>query len=178
MKKENIGTLQMLLCAALWSTGGILMKLIPWSGFAIAGLRSLIAGLTIAAYMLLCGHRFLINRQTLTAGFFTAMTYTCFVCANKMTTAANAIVLQFTAPVFIVIFSALLYKQRPKKADGLVVFFTLIGIALFFLDQLKPGYILGNFVAIAAGMFKSIVGIILLLGANFIAKKLDEDTLL
>ncbi len=155
MKKENIGTLQMLLCAALWSSGGILMKLIPWNGFAIAGMRSLISGLTFVVYMLLMRYRFAINRRTLLAGLFTGLTYVCFVCANKLTTAANAIVLQFTSPVFIVIFSAILYHKRPKKSDALVVLFTLLGIALFFFDQLQPGYILGNFVAIAAGMFMS-----------------------
>ena len=61
--------------------------------------------------------------------------------------------LQFTSPVFIVIYSALLFKKPVRKWDLAVVVLTLAGIALFFLDQLKPGYILGNFVAIAAGMF-------------------------
>ena len=99
------------------------------------------------------GKRIIINRRTLVTGVFTACVYTCFAVANKLTTAANAIVLQFSSPVFIVIFSALILKKRIRRSDALVVSFTLIGIALFFFDQLRPGYILGNFVAIAAGMF-------------------------
>lgn len=153
MKKENRAIIEMLLCAALWSTAGIMIKLLPWNGFAVAGLRSLIAGITITIYMLIRKHRFILNRRTLVSGVFTACVYTCFVVSNKLTTAANAIVLQFTAPVFIVIFSAVFLKEKIRRADLTVVLLTLAGIALFFLDQLKPGYILGNFVAIAAGMF-------------------------
>ncbi len=153
MKKENLAIIEMLICATLWSIAGIFMKLLPWNGFAVAGLRSLIAGLTIAAYILIKGMRIIINRRTLVTGVFTACVYTCFAVANKLTTAANAIVLQFTSPVFIVIFSALILKKRIRRSDALVVSFTLLGIALFFFDQLRPGYILGNFVAIAAGMF-------------------------
>ncbi len=143
MKKENLAIIEMLICATLWSIAGIFMKLLPWNGFAVASLRSLIAGLTIAAYILIRGKRIIINRRTLVTGVFTACVYTCFAVANKLTTAANAIVLQFTSPVFIVIFSALILKKRIRRSDALVVSFTLLGIALFFFDQLRPGYILG-----------------------------------
>lgn len=153
MNKENRAILEMLLCAALWSIAGIFIKLIPWNGFAVASLRSLIAGLTIAVYMLLSRKRFVLSRKTLLAGILSASVYTCFVCANKLTTAANAIVLQFTSPVFIVVFSALIFGTKIKKADMLVVLFTLAGIALCFLDQLRGGYLLGNCVAVLAGMF-------------------------
>lgn len=153
MKKENKAIIEMLVCAALWSTAGIFIKLLPWNGFAVAGLRSLIAGLTMAAYMLIKKYRYALNRRTLVSGIFTACVYTCFAVSNKLTTAANAIVLQFTSPVFLVVFSALFLKQRIRWADIAVVIMTLLGIALFFLDQLKPGYLLGNLVAIGAGMF-------------------------
>ena len=153
MKKENKAIIEMLVCAALWSTAGIFIKLLPWNGFAVAGLRSLIAGLTMAAYMRIKKYRYALNRRTLVSGIFTACVYTCFVVSNKLTTAANAIVLQFTSPVFLVVFSALFLKQRIRRADIAVVVMTLRGIALFFLDQLKPGYLLGNLVAIGAGMF-------------------------
>ena len=153
MKKENIAILQMLGCAALWSLAGILMKLVPWNAFAVSGIRSLIAGATIGAYMLWKKFPLTISKKTLLAGILAGCTYTCFTCANKLTTAANAIVLQFIAPVLIVFYSAVLFKTKVKKADILVSAFAMMGIALFFLDQLKPGYILGNLVAILAGMF-------------------------
>ncbi len=117
-------------------------------------MRSLIAGLTFVMYMLIKRMKFIFTKQTFIAGIFAACVYTCFTCANKLTTAANAIVLQFTSPVFIVIFTALIYKTKVRKR---LTCWSLSsrssGIALFFFDQLQPGYILGNFVAIAAGMF-------------------------
>ena len=153
MKKENKAIIEMLICATLWSIAGIFIKLLPWNGFAVAGLRSLIAGATFAVYMLITRRSFVFNKQTILSGILTGCVYTCFAVSNKLTTAANAIVLQFTSPVFIVLFSALIFKTKIRKADMLVVLFTLAGIALFFFDQLKPGYILGNCVAILAGMF-------------------------
>ena len=153
MNKEKRAVLEMLLCAALWSIAGIFIKLVPWNGFAVAGMRSLIAGITIYICMRAMGCGYVLNRRTLLAGVFSGCTYLCFVMANKLTTSANAIVLQFTAPVFIILYSALFFRKPVRKQDLAVVLATMIGIALFFLDQLKPGYILGNFVAIAAGMF-------------------------
>jgi len=152
MKKENLAMIEMLLCATLWSIAGIFMKLIPWNGFAIAGLRSLIAGLTFVVYMSARKLKYRLNRKTALAGVITGCVYICFTCANKLTTAANAIVLQFTSPIFIVVLSALIFKTKVKKADLIAVLFTLAGIALFFFDQLKPGYVFGNCVAILSGL--------------------------
>lgn len=153
MKEEIKGMIRMLICASLWSIAGIFMKLLPWNGFAVASLRSLVAGLTITVYVLLSGKKIIINRTTLISGVLTGCVYLCFACSNKLTTSANAIVLQFTSPVFIVIFSAVFFKQKFRRADLITVILTLFGIALFFFDGLETGYILGNFVAIAAGMF-------------------------
>lgn len=152
MTKENKAIAEMLCCAALWSIAGIFIKLIPWNAFAVASMRSLVAGIVIAAYMAMKRYRFVFSRRALIAGLLEGAVYLCFVCANKLTTAANAIVLQFTSPVFIVIFSVLLFGEKIKKSDLTVVLFTLAGIALFFFDQLQGGYILGNCVAILSGM--------------------------
>ena len=150
---KTTGIVNMIICASLWSIAGILMKLLPWNGFAVASLRSLFAGITILAYILLTRRKLIVTRETLLAGVLTGCVYLCFACANKLTTAANAIVLQFTSPVFIVVFSAILYKTKFRRMDVITVILTLLGIALFFLDQLKPGYVFGNCVAILAGMF-------------------------
>ena len=152
MSKENKAIAEMLACAALWSIAGIFIKLIPWNAFAVASMRSLVAGTVIAIYMALRHYRFTPSRRALIAGLLEGGVYLCFVCANKLTTAANAIVLQFTSPVFIVLYSALFFGEKIKKSDLTVVLFTLVGIALFFFDQLQGGYILGNCVAILAGM--------------------------
>lgn len=141
----------MLTCAALWSIAGIFIKLIPWNAFAISSLRSLIAGITVLAFIKLKGYKIVLNRRTLTAGILMSFVYTAFVGANKLTTAANAIVLQFTAPLFIVIFSAILFKQKIRRADITAVICAMIGISMFFFDKLEGGYLTGNLVAILAG---------------------------
>lgn len=151
MKKENRAMLEMLMCAALWSIAGIFIKLIPWNSFVISAMRSFFAGLTVLVYIRIKGYKIVINRQTLIPGLLLGLVYIAFVAANKLTTAANAIVLQFTDPIFIVIFSALFFGQRFKKRDFIAVICTFIGIGMFFLDQLSEGYLLGNFVAIFAG---------------------------
>jgi uncharacterized membrane protein len=115
MKAKDRAIMQMLLCAALWSIAGIFLKNIPHNSFVISGSRSFIAGIALLAYMLFRRMPVVINRRTLTTGLFISLTYTCFVAANKLTTAANAIVLQFTSPVFIMIFSAFLYRERFRE---------------------------------------------------------------
>ena len=93
MKKESVAMIEMLAAATLWSIAGIFMKLVPWNGFAVAGMRSLIAGLTFAVYMVCRRTGLVLNKKTFLSGLLTACVYTCFTCANKLTTAANAIVL-------------------------------------------------------------------------------------
>lgn len=153
MNKEHNGVIEMIICAALWSIAGIFMKLIPWNGFAVSGIRSFFAGVTFLIYMLATKKKFVVNKTTLLAGIMTGCVYICFSVANKLTTAANAIVLQFTSPVFIILFSAAFLKEKIRKNDVAVVLFTLAGITLFFFDELGTGYILGNCVAILSGIF-------------------------
>ncbi len=152
MMTRNRAILEMLLCAELWSIAGIFIKLIPWNSIVIAGLRSLIAGLVMFVYMRARGIGFTADRRSQAGGAALCLTLTCFVAANKLTTAANSIVLQFTAPMFIVVFSALFLKKRFSRADVLAVVLTMAGISLFFFDQLTPGHLAGNCVAIFAGM--------------------------
>lgn len=142
----------MLLCAALWSIAGIFIKLIPWNSIVIAGIRSLIAGAVMFVYMRYKRIGFTADRRSMLGGLALCCTLTCFVAANKLTTAANSIVLQFSAPMFIVVFSVLFLKKKFSRSDIFAVVLTMLGISLFFFDQLTPGHLLGNCVAIVAGM--------------------------
>lgn len=151
MKKENKAIIEMLTCATLWSIAGIFIKLIPWNSFAISCIRSLVAGITVLVFIKIKHYKFIINRRTLLAGCLMGLVFTAFVAANKLTTAANAIVLQFTAPMFIVVFSAIIFGQKIKRKDLLAVIFAMLGVSMFFLDKLESGYLLGNLVAILAG---------------------------
>lgn len=153
MNPKNKAIVQMLICAALWSTAGIFIKLTPWSPFAIAGFRSAIGAVVVLIYIKISKTPVKFGRQAVINGALMSLTFLAFVVANKLTTAANAIVLQFTAPVFLMLYSAVFFKERIRRGDAFAVLFTLAGIALFFFDQLQPGYILGNCVAILAGAF-------------------------
>ena len=156
-RQKNIAMLQMLLCAALWSIAGIFIKLIPWNSFVIAGLRSLIAGFVVLVYLRAASLRIVVNRRTVLSGLAMAGLYFCFVGANKLTTAANAIALQYTAPMFIMLISAVLFHERLRRADVLAVLITFGGILLFFFDQLGPGRVLGNLIAILSGVLFAVM---------------------
>ena len=149
---RNRAIFEMLLCAALWSIAGIFIKLIPWNSIVIAGIRSLIAGAVMFVYMRYKRIGFTADRRSMLGGLALCCTLTCFVAANKLTTAANSIVLQFSAPMFIVVFAVLFLKKKFSRSDIFAVVLTMLGISLFFFDQLTPGHLLGNCVAIVAGM--------------------------
>ena len=69
-----------------------------------------------------------------------------------MTSSANAIVLQYTSPVFIILLTFIIDKQKPKKRDIFAIFGVLLGICLFFFDQFKNGQYLGDLIALASGL--------------------------
>ena len=152
-QSEKHAVFLMAACAGLWSIAGIFIKLIPWNSLVIAGLRSLIAAVVVFLYMYVAKIKIKINRSSVVSGFFIAGTFLAFVSANKLTTAANAIVLQFTSPVFILVISALVFHQRFHKMDLLTVVVTLFGISMFFFDKLGTGSLLGNCLGIFAGLF-------------------------
>lgn len=150
---RSLSIFLMALCAFFWSTAGVLFKLIPWNPLVIAGWRSLIAAFAIFIFMRVSGQRLVVSRGSVVSGILLCLTFLSFVTANKLTTAANAIVLQFTAPIFIMILSALLFRQRFRRADYLVVAATVCGVMLCFLDHMTPGSAFGNAIAVAAGVF-------------------------
>lgn len=153
MKKSHIGMLQILICAVLWSTAGMFVKLLPWNSLGIIGVRSIFTLTTLIVYMALTKQEFVINKRTVLIGFAILGMCSMFISANKLTTAANAIVLQYAAPIYVLIATSVISKTRIKKAEAVASVFAVLGIAVFFLDQLGAGAALGNIFAIVAGMF-------------------------
>jgi drug/metabolite transporter (DMT)-like permease len=164
MKKNHIGEWQVLICAVLWSTGGIFIKMIEWHPLVIAGARSLISAFMVFLFLRITNQKLFFNRQVILTAFFMSATFICFVIANKLTTAANAIVLQFTSPIYIMLFSALFLKAKFRLFDILTVVLTLGGIFLFMLDGIETGHTLGNIMALIAGIF--FAGTYLSIGEN------------
>lgn len=158
--------LLMALCGVMWSLGGIFIKLISWSPLLIAGIRSIISALILGGYMYYKKVPINICKYSIGAGVGLSGSCIFFVIANKLTTAANAIVLQYAAPVFILIISAAFLKQKLHKKEVIVVGITMIGIVLFFFDQLSPGSMLGNFFGILAGIFLAVMLVMVGLGGK------------
>ncbi len=142
----------MFLAAVLYSIGGLCIKLIPWSGMAINGARTAIALVVIGLYLKLTHHRPRINLWVLVGAAAVCGTNILFSIANKLTTAGNAIVLQFTAPIFVIIFSVLFFGKKPKRLDIATCGLVLGGVLLFFIDSLSAGGMLGNVLALLSGV--------------------------
>lgn len=143
--------LLLVICGILWSIAGIFIKLVPWNPLTIAGWRGLIASVCIFTYIKLKKKKIRINKSSIATALLMGASSLLFVSANKLTTSANAIVLQFTAPVFLLVFSAVIFRQRFAKADLITVILTMSGISLFFLDQLDTGRMLGNIIGLLSG---------------------------
>lgn len=142
--------LLLLAAALLWSTAGAAMKLCQLSGWQIAGGRSLVAGLFL--FLAVRDARRLPNAAVIATAVGYAATVTLFAVANKLTTAANAIFIQSTAPLWVVLLSPRLLGERPSRAELLTIPIYAVGLFCFFLDDLSPGQMLGNWVALAAGL--------------------------
>jgi DME family drug/metabolite transporter len=140
-----------LAAAIIWSTGGLFIKAAGFSSIALSSGRALLAGVTIA--LVTRRERFGFNRVTLLAAVFYAALLFLFVLSTKLTTAANAIFLQYTAPVYILLLEPLLYKERFRPRDALVVFVCIVGMSLFFVGKLRPQDVAGNLAALASGVF-------------------------
>lgn len=146
------GTLFVAASAVLYSIGGLCIKLIPWGGMAINGGRTAVALLVIGAYLILAKQPLRFNRWVLLGSVSVFGTNALFAVANKLTTAANAIVLQFTVPIFVMLFSLIFFRRKPSRLDLSACVVVFGGILFFFLDSLTMGGGLGNILALISGV--------------------------
>jgi DME family drug/metabolite transporter len=133
----------------LWSTGGLFIKWTSVSGLELSFGRSLLAAITVAVFTRHEG--FGLNRVTAIASVLYAALLVLFVLATKQTTAANAIFLQYTAPVYLLILEPLIYKEKFRRRDLIVVIACVAGMSLFFVGKLRPQDVTGNMLALASG---------------------------
>jgi drug/metabolite transporter (DMT)-like permease len=149
-RSNAAGILAMAGAAFLWSIAGLFIKVIDWNPFAIAGLRSLIASLVILIYL----RRPKLHWSFAQVGAAIANTATMllFVSANKTTTAANAILLQYVGPIFTAIIGAYILKERARIEHWLGFLFVAVGMMVMFMDKLGGGLLLGNILAVMSGL--------------------------
>ena len=135
--------------SVLWSSGGLLIKFVEWNPLAIAGVRSAIASVVVMSVVK--KPRFHLSFPQVCGAVSYAATVILFVSATKLTTAANAIILQYTAPIYVALFSRRVLQENIHWFDAAAVAVVLGGIFLFFLDDLTAGGYLGNILALLAG---------------------------
>lgn len=152
MKAERKGVLLVFLAAVLYSIGGLCIKVIPWHAMSINSGRNMVSVLVVGGYLFFTGHKPRWNRWGAFGALCVCGTNVLFTLANKMTTAANAIVLQFTAPIFVMLISIVLLRKRPERLDVTVCAVVLLGVLCFFLESLEGGELLGNVVALCSGL--------------------------
>ncbi len=161
---RNKGILMAILASSMWSTGGIFVKIIEWNPVAITGIRSLFAAIVLLLYAK--KPKFSGSRPQIIGSISYAVTVLSFITANKLTTSANAILLQYTSPIFVAILSVWILRDRIKWYDLASLGVVSLGMGLFFVNDLSPGNIVGNLLAILCGFTLAITTISL---------KLEQD---
>lgn len=136
--------------AVLFSTAGLMIKLLSIGPFALVGGRSIIAVLVILAWS---GRpRFTWSLPQVGGGIALAVTQMLFVLATRQTTAANAVFIQFTAPVFVAIFGTWFLGERAQRIDWLAMLAIGIGFLFFFSGELSLSGTWGNINALLSGI--------------------------
>ena len=150
-RKATVSPLLLVLGAAvLWSTGGLFIKATSLSAVELSFGRSLLAAITVAIVTRREG--FGLNRVSAITSILYAALLILFVMATKLTTAANAIFLQYTAPVYVLILEPLFYKEKFRLRDLITVAVCVVGMSLFFVGKLRPQDVEGNLIALGSGI--------------------------
>ena len=155
--------IMMVIAAVMFSLGGLFIKLSTWDAIPLNGARSGVSGLIMLLYVFrekgVTWPKF--NRNMWLGAAAYALTNLTFMQATKLTTAANAVVLQFAAPVWTILISFFFLTEKPRRSDWITVAIILPAIGLFFADKITADGFSGNIIAIISGVLLAIMGIIL-----------------
>jgi drug/metabolite transporter (DMT)-like permease len=143
------------LAAILWSTSGVLVKVIDWQPMAILAGRSLFASLVFFVYLRRIPTRW--TRWKVLAAAASILTQFLFVTSTKLTTAANAIFLQYTAPIYVVLLAFWFLREKPSRTDWVSMFVIFVGLMLFFGDKLSTDGFYGNVLAVLSGVTSAVM---------------------
>ena len=151
-KSFNRGPLYVVLCGVLFSIGGLCMKVVPWNALAINAFRCLVSGLTIFAYTRIIHHKIRVNKHILITALAMFLTTTIYAMAIKLTTAGAAIVIQFTVPIWTMLFGLILFRKKPRMGDIIASLVVFAGIGICFYEGLAAGRTSGNLLALLSGI--------------------------
>ncbi|MBQ9952170.1 MAG: EamA family transporter [Clostridia bacterium] len=155
LSSNALGTLQVALGATAWSFCGVLAKWVPWNSMTLHGLRMLFGAMFMLLMRRSCRVHFSLG--TVLGALGTTMTAMLYIVAVKLTTAANAIVLQYAMPVFVIAFLWIFHGQRPSRADVVTTAFILLGIVLCSAEGLSGGNLWGDLLALLSAVTFSLV---------------------
>lgn len=141
--------LLLLVTVLLWSTSGLFVKVSTLNPIALAGARSLITALVI--WVWIRRPHFTWSKEQLLGAACMAATFFMFITATRWTSAANAIFLQYTAPLWVALFSGWYLGEKTHSWDWWIMGAIVAGMALFFGERLSPQGMAGNLLAIVSG---------------------------
>ena len=147
--------LLLVITAVLWSTSGVFVKALDWQPVSILAGRGLFTSILFLLYMRRLPRN--ISHWTLLAAGGSIVTQFLFVTSTKLTTAANSIFLQYTAPIYVVLLGYWLLRERPTRTDWIAMGIIFTGLLLFFGDQLSPEGFYGNILAVLSGLTSAIM---------------------
>ena len=151
MNDKSKAVLLMAATALIWSSGGLAIKLVDWNPMAITGVRSVLAALTLV-FLFRGRLKFGLSLVQLGAAAGYAGLLITNVAATKLTTSANAILLAYTAPVYVALLAPWFLKEKTSRSDWIFIAVTVGGMVLFFLDKLSPSGFWGNIIAVVTGI--------------------------
>ncbi len=150
LHEHQKGLLAVFAAGLLWSTGGIFIKLVTFNALQISFFRSIFAALVFL--LIFKKEIFYANLFTIINAILYSAILILFVIATKTTTAANAIFLQYTAPIYVLIFEPLINKTKYEKINIITIVVCFIGMTMFFLGKISPGDMFGNVLALLSGL--------------------------
>ncbi|HUH96069.1 MAG TPA: DMT family transporter [Anaerolineales bacterium] len=139
-----------ILAASLWSTSGVMIKIISWQPIAILAGRSIFSSLVFLVYLRRIPTQW--TRWKVLASAAYILTQFLFIWSTKLTTAANAIFLQYTAPIYVILLALWFLHERPSRVDWSSMLIIFIGMLLFFGDKLSTDGFYGNLLAVLSGV--------------------------
>jgi drug/metabolite transporter (DMT)-like permease len=160
---QSKGLAYLITAAMLWSSSGIFIKLLTLSAYHIACYRSLVAAVAIVAVMKLTGRSWSLPRDplSLAGSLIYSLVLVGFVVATKLTTAANAIFLQYAAPIYLLFLEPWIFRKPFARRDFWAVGACIGGMALFFAGHLEKGGLAGNLLGLASGLLLALFSLIL-----------------
>ena len=154
-RDRRIGAIEVALAAISWSFAGVFSKSLPWNALTQNGFRSLVAAVLLGFARGSAKVR--VTKGNVLGALGVALCGFLFMAATKLTTAANAIVLQYAMPAFVILFCWLFYHQRPSGLSLVIAACIMLGVVLCSWDGLAGGNPLGDALAVLAGVAFALV---------------------